>query len=87
MDGGKLTETEIPFFVCVRRARFIVVPPVIQTKVLHTEIYDRKKERALNSTGIELAPHDPSVHFLIDRSFKCSIGSSQKKENESKNKE
>ncbi len=67
MDGGKLTETEVPFFLYVRRARFIVVPPVIQTKVLHTEIYDGKRERekALNSTGIELAPHDPSVHFLI----------------------
>ena len=36
---------------------------------------EREGEKALNSTGIEFAPHDPSVHFLLDRSLKCSIGS------------
>jgi len=39
-DGGAHRNGSSFFCVYVRRARFIVVPTVIQTKVLHAEIYD-----------------------------------------------
>ena len=80
MDGGKLTETEILSFLCPSSTIHCRRPDgdtnestSLAKSSIEKEKKKEKESRALNSTGIGLMPHDPSVHFLLDRVFKCSI--------------
>ena len=96
MDGGKLTETEILSFLCPsrtihcrRRRRRPDGDTNESTSLAESSIVreEKRASRALNSTGIGLMPHDPSVHFLLDRVFKCSIARLGSKEEERRESE